>query len=371
MNRNMQSKLFAFLYALAAMNGREEALFGRSMAAAQEAFARSTACEDFPEVWFELPLAGEPWLDLHLLASSESLGPGQAFAQERTGGYPEIFEWFAAADGVRQLALSWDTGSGDGSPAAQVLVSGRDPEVPCAFLSSAGRADLQEAYRSFVGRIPEGWFACYTGVFPGRAHSFVRVECIPHRHVQEAYAADASLLEADLRRAGIGSLGATAVERCHELACSPFPLEFQFDVLPDGTLGPTFGASVRFAAPPGQEDWLAFNPQGAAGELMRRVEEWGLADERWHLLADTIFAKRLTREGASVTLFNYPAFIKLRWRDGEPLDAKAYLLAGVQDGTTPKAAAVTAAAAAKVATATAATKAATAAAAARAAKPQC
>ena len=332
MNMHAHQQAFTILYALAAMNGREEALFGRSMAAAKEAFARSTACEDFPEVWFELPLAGEPWLDLHVAHWKTAFAPGMSFGAENTGGFPEVFSWFAESPSVRQLILSWDTGTGNSTvPAVQMLTSGRSTEFPCAFLRSAGQADLQEAYRAFVRRMPQSWFACYTGVFPARERSFVRVECIPAPSRQRAYAADASLLEADLRQAGIGSLGATAVARCHELACSPFPIEFQFDVLPDGKLGDTFSASLRFACPPGQEDWPAFDPKGAAGEAMRRVEEWGLADERWRLLADTIFAKRLTREGASMTLFNYPAFIKIRWRDSEPLDAKAYLVGGIQN----------------------------------------
>ena len=63
---------------------------------------------------------------------------------------------------------------------------------------------------------------------------------------------------------------------------------------------------------------------------MRQAMAWGLVDERWHLLADTAFAKRLTYGSESALLYCFPAFLKLRWRDGEPLDAKAYLIAGIQ-----------------------------------------
>ena len=69
---------------------------------------------------------------------------------------------------------------------------------------------------------------------------------------------------------------------------------------------------------------------GAAGELMSQVEAWGLADERWKLLADTAFAMRVKAADESALLYCYPAFLKLRWRDGEPLDAKAYLIAGIR-----------------------------------------
>ena len=335
MNTNMQPMLFDILYALAARDGREAALFGSSRPFAQMAFAHSMACEEFPEVWFEIPLVGDPWFDLHLLASQDSLHPDATFSADETGGYPGAFAWFAKQRGVRQLALSWDTGKGNVvTPAVQVLVANHDPEISCAFLRAAGRDDLQDAYRAFVERKPDTWFACYTGAFPNREHDFVRVECIVDDLSQRAYAEDAALLEAHLRQAGVRELGETVIPRCQAFARFSFPIEFQFDVMPDGTLGSTFGISARFACPPGEDDWLPFEPDGEAGALVEQVEEWGLTDDRWRLLADTIFAMRVSRGGRSCMLFNYPAFVKLRWRDGEPLDAKAYLLAGLQDEST-------------------------------------
>lgn len=332
MKRHTLQMLYDVLYALAACEGREAALFGASAPFAREAFSRSMACDAFPEVWFEIPLAGDPWFDLHLLASEENLSPDMMFHAADTGGHPAAFEWFAGQEGVRQLALSWDTGKGNlEAPAVQVLVAGGDPEVSRSFLRAIGRDDLQDAYSAFVGRIPDAWFACYTGAFPNRAADFVRVECIVDAQLQRAYAEDPALLEAHLRQAGIHRLGETAVPRCRALAQSPFRVEFQFDIMPDGQLGPVFGMSARFACPPGKGDWPPFDPDGAAGDLMGLVESWGLADGRWRLLADTMFAKRASRNGASCVLFNYPAFVKLRWRDGEPLDAKAYLLAGLDD----------------------------------------
>ena len=331
MNANSQLGLFNILYALVALNGREAALFGTSFPRACDALAHSAACDTFPEVWFELPLAGEPWFDVHFLASKESLDPSADFAADVTGGYPDVFAWFAQQEGVRQLALSWDVGVGDATtPAVQVLVAGRDPEVSCAFLRAAKRDDLQDAYRTFIARMPASWFACYTGTFPNREKDFVRVECIVDDELQKAYAQDASLLEAHLRQAGIDALGDTAVARCQELAQSPFQTEFQFNVTPDGNLAPTFSASARFPSPATYADDPSCDLQAAQDALMQHAQDWGLADERWRLLADTVFAKRVARGEDSNVLFNYPAFLKLRWHEGEPVDAKTYLLAGIQ-----------------------------------------
>ena len=55
----------------------------------------------------------------------------------------------------------------------------------------------------------------------------------------------------------------------------------------------------------------------------------GLVDERYRLLAQTAFAKRVGRASESVVLACLPAFVKLRWRAGCQPDAKAYLIARV------------------------------------------
>lgn len=101
-----------------------------------------------------------------------------------------------------------------------------------------------------------------------------------------------------------------------------------FDVTRAGAAGSTFAASLRFGAPSEASSGSSFDPNGAAGELMKLLESWGLADERWRLLAGTMFAKRMARQGRQGLLYAYPAFIKLRWRNGEPVDAKTYLIAG-------------------------------------------
>ena len=334
MNREM---LFDIIYALAASGGREALLFGRNAKAAHDAFERSLASKGFPELWFEIPLAGNPWLDVHMLTSSEDVTPQTQFLPQSTGGYPEAFEWFSrqGAD-VRQLALSWDVGSrGSAEPAVQLLVARDDPSITCAFLESVGRGDATEAYRSFCARMPKGWFACYAGAFGMRQDLHLRVECIPGSDLQDAYAQDAALLAADLGSVGLSGLGDAVVERCSYLSAFPFQSEFQFDVQPDGTAGQAFSMSLRFATPPGSAGWAAFDTHAAAGELMRKVEAWGLADGRWKALEGCVFSKRIGYEGESCLAYCYPAFVKLRWREGAPLDAKAYLIAGTQSADAP------------------------------------
>ena len=324
--------LYDILYALAAKDGREAILFGDGAPLAHEAFTHSLVGNTFPEVWFELPLAGDPWFDLHVLTAREDLTPDMTFDNEHTGGYPQIFSWFAnQTQGVRQLALSYDVSSGSiQHPAVQLLVNQAKLKPVCDFLEATGRHDAVDAYSTFVRRLPEGWFACYTGTFPSRSDMNLRVECIPQHYQQLAYAKDPALLEHDLRMTGLENLGDTLVLRCHQLAQTPFQLEFQFDVTEQGAAGDKFGASLRFACPPGSPEWHYFDPDGATGTLMRQLQSWELADDRWKLLANTMFAKRASFGQSSIKLFTFPAFIKLRWVGGQPLDAKTYLMAGAQ-----------------------------------------
>lgn len=326
-----RTMLYNILYALAARDGRHAVLFGSCQPLAQEAFERSLACDAFPEIWFELPLVGEPWFDLHALTAQADLDPGMTFAPQTTGGNPEVFSWFAAQQkSVRQLALSWDVSSGDiTQPAVQLLLLRDDPDATCGFLEAVGRPDAMDAYRAFWKRQPDGWFACYAGVFPRRSGHNLRVECIPKNALQHAYAEDAGLLEAHLRQMGLGNTEGI-VSTCQMLARTPFQLEFQFDVEPDGVTGPTFGASVRFSDPPGTGERQPFTQDGATERLMMQLEAWGLADGRWRQLPECAFANNVAFGGESVTLYCYLAFVKLRWRAGAFLDAKTYLIAGIQ-----------------------------------------
>lgn len=56
--------VYDVIYALAASEGRERVLFGSSAPLAHDAFGRSLVGDVFPELWFEVPLLGEPWFDL-------------------------------------------------------------------------------------------------------------------------------------------------------------------------------------------------------------------------------------------------------------------------------------------------------------------
>ena len=73
-----------------------------------DAFLQSTPGNRFPELWFEIPLLGDPWFDLHVLTAAKDLPKDRILPQERCAGYADTFQWFSKQMHVRQLALSWD-----------------------------------------------------------------------------------------------------------------------------------------------------------------------------------------------------------------------------------------------------------------------
>ena len=327
--------LFDLIYALAAVGGREELLFGDCAEGMREAFLRSLTPTAFPELWFELPLAGAPWCDLHALVSYTDLAGSDATFAGHGGAYADALTWFVGQEPrtVRQLAMSYDVSSGDvDHPAVQLLLGGSYLKVAQEFLKAAGRADATADYQAFIERMPSGWYACYVGVFPSRETGdvapWVRVECIVGDELQRAYATDEALLRSYLAQVGIEQLSPSLVAGVQLLARTPFPLEFQFNVGAEGKALPVLSASVRFEP----TDWTRPERTQRIAQLAMCLEREGLVDGRWKDLAGTAFAKHVTHGDETAQLYCHPAFVKVRWREGEPPDVKAYLIAGMSEG---------------------------------------
>ena len=306
-------------------------MFGHSFERSREAFSKSTPGRRFPELWFEIPLLGDPWFDLHVLTSREDIGPEDRGDSHSCGGYDRIFAWFSGEESARQLAISWDLNAGDKPTSGiQLLQRRKDIKAACDLLEIAGRGSAAASYGTFTDNIPDEWFACYLGVFPGRPGHNLRVECIPDDDLQKLYAKDPASLTDHLQKAGVKDLN-EIVPFCRELADTPFGFELQFDVKADGIPGDIMGASLRFGVGKTGKSYPPFEMAGPAGELMKRLEDRGLADERWRRLDELSFAHKLSREGESLTLYCAPVFVKVRFRKGEAFDAKAYLMAGALD----------------------------------------
>ena len=322
--------LYDTLFALAASDGREEALFGTCAPLARKAFSKSLAGEEMPLVWFEVPLGGEPRFDLHVAFSREALHAGTRFLPEAGSGYDELLRWYADEErGGGGLAFAYDVSEGRiDMPAVHVNTNDAPLDDAGAFFDIAAGEGAAELFCDFVGRLPPGWRVWYAGVHPGRPGSPIRIDCFVERALQNAYASQLDLLEHDLAACGFAATDTALRSLATTILESPFALELQFDVMRDGRLGPTLGLSAGLSPKTATSTRQLFENSGPAAQLLGKAERLGLADERWRLVPDASFT-RLVKVDAGATVFHcVPTFVKLRMRDGAPLDAKVYLQAG-------------------------------------------
>ena len=322
--------IYDAIYTLAVGEGCEQVLFGDCSALAREAFLRSSASGGFPMLWFEVPLTGKPRFDLHVALSRESLRTGARYRPCTGNGYDELFHWFAEDEvGGNGLAFAFDVSEGRiDDPAVHVNVNNAPLADMARFFDLAAGNGAYERYANFENRLPQGWKVWYAGFHPGRPGSPVRVDCFVDATCEASYAADVELLEHDLRTCGFTCTGPALYDLATPILKCPFDLELQFDVMHDGALGPTLGISASFPRLAVASMRELFGDGGEVAGLMGAIEGMGLADGRWRHVPDALFATLVEMGDIDLALYCTPTFVKLRMRDGEPLDAKVYLQAG-------------------------------------------
>ena len=332
---DMTEQLDAFhaLYMLAADNGREQVLFGDCAQLAHQAYQRSLGGDEFPTIWFEIPLTGQPRFDLHVALSRKAIMSCPTFAPGAGNGYDALFRWFATVEkGGIGLAFAYDVCEGNiDNPAVHVNVNGAPLDDMAGFFNLAAGDGAYAAYREFEERLPHGWSVWYAGVHPGRPGSHLRVDCFVSRDVKRSYASDLALFERDLGACGFSAISPALRLLAEPILDSPFSLELQFDVARDGTVGNTLGVSASFPFAAWDTIQATFGQGGAGACLVEKVEHLGLADARWHSIPQASFAKTVKTADRTLALYCIPTFVKLRMRDGKPLDAKFYLQASVLD----------------------------------------
>lgn len=336
MERPTRMTLFDTLYILASLDGRGEALFGDSIELVRPAFQRMLIGDDLPSVYFEFPLMGDPCLDM--LAVYRRIKPGDAFAPGAGYGRQKMFDWFAGLGPTYpnvSLGLEVDASDGDTEHAGVYLQQRAHTDLVAPFLESVGESDRLEPYMRVYERMPKSWPAAYIGFFPGRAGTPTRIGGYLGTLALQSIMDDPSYLGACFDQIGFGSYDDAMLEQCAELVRLAPSVDFQFDILGDGSLGDTFGLSLSFneTKPRQAHDCME---SGYGARIMERLEAWGLADGRWRLIADAAFARHIGYERedgttgrlALTVLFNYA---KVKFRACVPQPSKFYLCATACD----------------------------------------
>ena len=345
--------IFDIICSHAARHGRDEKLFGKNFPLARETIVHSLAGTPFSEIWFEVPLLGAPRFDLHVCLSDETIKARKILPADLIDGdFNAVFELYADRKkyGGYGFALAFDISEGKTKSHALHLLDTAPFYDVEKFFESVGSRKAAEHFLNFVGHAPKDWHVWYYGLLTARADKPLRIDFFVSRAAKEAYAKDISLLARHLEDVGFSAVSDTFLERTRELAAMPFAMELQFDVLADGSTDSTISTSYSFGKFPKEREEIPAGDiaehmenaqvvncnitaaelkkefsQGEIVALMEKIQSWGLADERWHLLPEATFTKRLSFGGISLDIFNRPRFIKLRYKEGKPFDAKVYL----------------------------------------------
>ena len=331
MNQPTPMTAFDATYTIAAADGRGEALFGDSFALARAVYEKTLIGDSYPCAYLEFPLLGTPCFDILSVHDAAEVHEGDRFAPGAGFGYQAMFDWLLALDdrGGVSCGIELDTSVGETERAGVYLQFRRRTELVGPFLESVGEQARAKSYRNVFERMPEGWPPAYVGLFPGRAGTPMRIGGYMWKDTQRACAADPAFLASQFDAIGFSAYDTAMLTRCAEFMGKAPSVDFQFDIMPDGSLSDVFGLSLSFnETKPRQARECMETGYGA--DICQTLQHWGLADDRWKLIAGAAFARHVPFSRADGTegrfalccLFNY-AKVKFKAAAAQP--AKFYL----------------------------------------------
>lgn len=326
-------RIFDMLYdgAWYLMGGRE--VLGSTRAAMRDAYEECLIDGTAPLFWLELPLVGQPHSDLHVSYDNREVRSGAHFAPGDGFGYQGFLDWFAGYDAPGTgIDFTLDlTPAGVENVGAYVSFHDASAADLEGFCASIGRACDAERCRRLADSFPQGWRVWYASPFPGRAGSPVRAAGLASEQLKRAFSHDRSLVREHFGSMGLSPVPDELCARVSALAALPIDLELRVAMDEQGSICPRFDVSFYLS----QQQLMAsdrarvFGARGAGWQALTWFEEWGIADERWHALADGGFSlvAPFARDDATtdrLALFCSPTCFMMPWQDGEPLGAKAY-----------------------------------------------
>ena len=327
------SDMFQVLLLQAADEGRGPVLFGDSWARAREVVLPFVVGAVFPDVYLEHPLIGDPFLDVTLLYSE--LEPGTRIDSPAAGEHAALIDYFVDAHkDYERISFGFELDTKrEALPVAAVHFQPRKAmQLVQPFCEAAGEPARADLYLRQARRMPDGWPLSFFGMFRGRPGSPLRVCGYLDKSEREACANDPMRIAAVFDKVGFTAYDDAMLQQVRSLmAIAPGELDFQFDVLPDGSLGETFAIDVQFGIEQPEAIVGSFT-DGSGARVMRLLEEWGVADGRWEQGIRAAFARSIpvqlddgAEDRLAFTLM--PQWAKARWTAGEPQPSKLYHLA--------------------------------------------
>ena len=324
---------FETLCLQAADDGRGDALFGECLSRARKVARPFMVGEEFPSVYLEFPLIGDPFLDVTALY--RELEPETRIDSKAAGGTGPLIDWYASEGSqVEEVSCGFELDVKDPDlPRAAVHFQPRQHwELVEPFCKAIGEPDRAALYLDLARRMPQGWPLSFLGLFRGRARSPLRVCGYLDSDETRTCAEDPKRIAEAFDQIGFSAYDDAMLERVSALMkAASESVDFQFDVFDDGHIGETFAIDVQFGIEQ-PEDVRASFENGSAALALNMLESWGVADRRWKLAANAAFARAIKVELEKGETGRYafvlmPQWAKARWSAGVLQPAKLYFLA--------------------------------------------
>lgn len=324
------SVAYQVLVLQAADEGRGPVLFGESVARALDAPLPFLVSEEFPSIYLEHPLIGEPFLDVTVLYGKAARGT--RIASPAAGDHAAVFDWFAEmCERYEDISFGFELDiKEEPLPAAAIHFQPRKQvELVRPFCENVGEPARADLYLDLAGRMPEGWPLSFFGLFRGRPGAPLRVCGYLAHAEQEACGRDPSRLATAFESIGFHAYDDAMLDQVAALmAAAPGSVDFQFDVYPDGELGSVFAIDAQFGIEQPEAVRATFET-GPGADVMGLLQGWGAADGRWKLAIESAFARALPVElddgrTGRYALTLMPQWVKARWKDATLQPAKLY-----------------------------------------------
>lgn len=298
------------------------------IALASEVYQRSLVGSVQPGSWLEVPLLGTPGFDMNVFYRREQLGVGDRFVCGDVYGYQPLVDWLVGVDGRSfGIGLAYDLAGGEVGRGAYLNPNNVSASVRDGFFCAIGEPEAGVRSARVVSRQPREWTVMEEGVFADRPGRPARIASAVGRRLQRAYATDAGLLAQHLRQVGFEVFDNDMLACLCEMASSPFELWLEFDVLADGSVGDALGADLLFGGSViGKTLRTSFDEGSPAAKAMQALEQRGLADGRWRMLAAASMRRAVPHpHGTGVFVMrSEPVFVKAKWAAGHRPLAKVY-----------------------------------------------
>ncbi|ETP71361.1 hypothetical protein UYO_2691 [Lachnospiraceae bacterium JC7] len=323
MNRTEQNSIFRFLLATVSGEERGKKLLGFDPGLLEGTFDRAISGYMFPMVYLEFPLSGKPGLDL-LVGYGKELCTEGVLPDAEAFGYKKALEFVASLETGREVGFGYeiDLSHGETAHAGVYLQHRRNLSVIKPFLEACGEEERLKFYEEEELRLGTKWGSDYIGFFPGRPGSPTRIGGY-FRHNSD-----------DIRDfftcAGFTAWNTDTIKLINELIGVSSPLDYQLDILSDGTLSDVFGLAFAFNRDHNYRKGIEALRTGNGKVFMERLQELGLLDDRWKLIPDAMFTRAYpvkhddgTESLMALAVFDY--FIKIKFKAGMPVSVKSYL----------------------------------------------